>query len=671
MATTLGKAYVQIIPSAKGIKGSIGSLLNGEASQAGDEAGERAGISLASKMKKIIARAAIGAVVAKGIKSAMSEGTQLEQSIGGIETLFKGSAGKMKEYAAQAYKTAGMSANEYMQQSTSFAASLIQSTGGNTKKAASTANMALIDMSDNANKMGTSMDLIQNAYQGFAKQNYTMLDNLKLGYGGTKTEMQRLLADAQKLTGQKYDINNLNDVYSAIHVVQKQLGITGTTSKEAAHTMEGSFNSMKAAGKDLLGNLALGKNIRPSMRNFASAVSSFLFGNFFPMLGNILKGIPTMVVTFITTGVPKIVAGVRSLFSKIIQFVSTRGPHIAQGIRQAFIHAFTWIKTNGPALVSSIVGKFNALQKIFSNIDTAKIAAAAGKAMKKFGRGIVKYGPSVLKAFVKIILAIIKAIGTLALKLLVLGGRLLLFLGKGILKMATYPIRLIASLIAKMIVGIGKGIAKFASGGGRLILSLARGIVGGIGSAISAIARVVSGIISKAGEVIGRIKDVGWNIVKGIGEGITSGVTWIKNRIQEFVGNVLGFLKKLFKINSPSRLMRDEIGFHIAAGVGEGIAGNVSAVKSAMEKLKREAITNFTPQLSAKSVSVKGMHLRNGLGDNVVNGLNTILQANSDPTDGTINIINYLYPSGAKMEEEIVKAYNRGTQKLGINYGVS
>lgn len=211
MATELAKAYVQIVPSAKGIKNSISKELGGEANSAGASAGSK----IVSGIKKAIAIAAIG----KAIASTITEGAELEQSIGGIETLFKESAGKVKEYAANAYRTAGMSANEYMQLTTSFSASLLQSLAGDTQKAADVSNMAMTDMSDNANKMGTNMEDIKNAYQGFAKQNYTMLDNLKLGYGGTKTEMERLLADAQKISGVKYDINNLSDVYNAIHVI--------------------------------------------------------------------------------------------------------------------------------------------------------------------------------------------------------------------------------------------------------------------------------------------------------------------------------------------------------------------------------------------------------------------------------------------------------------------
>ena len=287
MATEIAQAYVQLIPSARGITGKIQSILDPEASAAGQSAGQSLGSSMMATLKKVIVAAGIG----KAFKATLNEGAALQQSLGGVETLFKGSADKVKGYANEAYKTTGLSANAYMENVTGFSASLLQSLGGDTNKAAETANMAMIDMSDNANKMGTSMESIQMAYQGFAKQNYTMLDNLKLGYGGTKQEMERLLNDAQKLTGVKYDINNLSDVYNAIHAIQENLDITGTTAKEAASTFSGSFESMKAAAQNVLGKLALGENILPSLHALLKTTSTFLFDNFLPMVGNIFSGL--------------------------------------------------------------------------------------------------------------------------------------------------------------------------------------------------------------------------------------------------------------------------------------------------------------------------------------------------------------------------------------------
>ena len=255
--TKLADAYVQIIPISEGITSKIKELFKGLPDE-GDSAGEKTGESFATKLKKAIAAAGVGAAISKVVTSAFTEGAALEQSLGGVETLFKKHADIVKKNAQDAYKTAGVSANEYMENVTSFSASLLSSLGGDTRKAAEVAHTAMVDMSDNANKFGSDMQSIQNAYQGFAKQNYTMLDNLKLGYGGTKSEMERLLQDAQKLSGVEYNIDNLSDVYNAIHTIQQNLDITGTTAKEASTTFSGSFASMKAAAKNFLGVLTSG-----------------------------------------------------------------------------------------------------------------------------------------------------------------------------------------------------------------------------------------------------------------------------------------------------------------------------------------------------------------------------------------------------------------------------
>src|SRR5699024_3872867 len=299
MATDLGKAYVQIMPSAKGIKGSIQKTLDPEASSAG----KSAELKIGTLIKGAIAAAGIGTE----LKKAITEGGALEQSIGGVETVFKKNADTVRKYANEAYKTVGVSANEYMENVTGFSASLLQSMGGDTKEAAKVAHIAMLDMGDNANKMGTDMRDIQNAYQGFAKENYTMLDNLKLGYGGTKSEMERLLADAQELTGVKYDINNLDDVFMAVHAIQEEIGITGTTALEAEETFEGSLNAMKAAFTNTLGALAIGENIQGSFTALAETMSTFIFGNLLPMIGTIFQSLPTALIAFFQTAAPLLI----------------------------------------------------------------------------------------------------------------------------------------------------------------------------------------------------------------------------------------------------------------------------------------------------------------------------------------------------------------------------
>ena len=348
MATELGKAYVQIIPSAKGISGMIQKEMGGEVASAGVSAGESLGSKMMGAVSKVITAAGIG----KAIGASINEGAALQQSLGGIETLFKDSADKVKGFANEAYKTTGLSANAYMENVTGFSASLLQSLGGDTDKAAETANMAMIDMSDNANKMGTSMESIQLAYQGFAKQNYTMLDNLKLGYGGTKQEMQRLLSDAEKLTGVKYDMNNLSDVYSAIHAIQENLDITGTTAREASTTFTGSFESMKAAAQNVLGKLSLGEDIQPALQALMETTSTFLFGNLIPMIGNILKQIPALIL-----------GGIKGVFSGI--FGEGLGS-IMGGIVTALGSAFLAFKA-----FSAVSGLLSGIPAVLTTIKTA------------------------------------------------------------------------------------------------------------------------------------------------------------------------------------------------------------------------------------------------------------------------------------------------------------
>lgn len=384
MATELGKAYVQIIPSAKGISGSISSAIAPEAVSAG----QSAGLGLGSTLSKVAVGAIAAAGIGKAIGAAITEGGALQQSIGGIQTLFKDSAQTVIDYAQKSYKTAGVSANEYMENVTSFSASLISSLGGNTKEAAELANTAMIDMSDNANKMGTDMESITQTYQSLARGNYAMLDNLKLGYGGTKSEMERLMRDAEKLTGEHYTVGDFADTVKAIHAVQESMDITGTTAKEASETLTGSFASMKAAFKDVLGNLADGElDITPSLQGLAETTATFLFGNFIPMVGRIFASLPSAILTFIKAAIPAFQQGLQSLFDgagiKIdFSFIDFSGiKDLIDNILPALKAEFdSFISAVQPALDplvqsfqglgSAIVQLWNALQPVLSALAT-------------------------------------------------------------------------------------------------------------------------------------------------------------------------------------------------------------------------------------------------------------------------------------------------------------
>lgn len=308
--------------------------------------GIQKGVSVIKKSLKTatVAVTAFGTAVGYLVKQSVSAYAEFEQLVGGVETLFKGSSKKLIEYANQAYKTAGLSANQYMATVTSFSASLLQSLGGDTEKAADIANQALIDMSDNANKMGTSMESIQYAYQGFAKQNYTMLDNLKLGYGGTKTEMERLLKDAQALTGVKYDITNLADVYTAIHIIQENLGIAGTTALEAEKTISGSAATMKAAWQNVLTAISGGGDIDAAIESLVGSVEIF-FKNIAPVVERALISIGTVIERI----APMLIQTVASAFIKAL-------PQLISAVWQMIQGLFQGVKL---ALIELLSGKPN------------------------------------------------------------------------------------------------------------------------------------------------------------------------------------------------------------------------------------------------------------------------------------------------------------------------
>lgn len=385
------------------VKGALAQTKFGSVATKIGSAAKVAGKAVAAGM------AAAGVAMVKIGKDAVESYAEYEQLVGGVETLFGESADKVLQYAQNAYKTAGLSANDYMETVTSFSASLLQSVGGDTAKAAEDANLALTDMSDNANKMGTSMDAIQNAYQGFAKQNYTMLDNLKLGYGGTKSEMERLLADAQKLSGQKYDVSSFDDIVQAIHVVQTEMGITGTTSEEASSTIQGSANAMKAAWENLLTGMAdesqdldallenfidsvvtFGDNLIPRIQEMlprlvsavsklASALAANLPAILETLIPSLIEGAVNVVgaiIKQIPSLVASIVKGLVNGITAAIPSVKAAGKNLLMGLWNGISSVGDWIKKKVTGFGSSILGT---LKSVFQEHSPSKATEKSGK----------------------------------------------------------------------------------------------------------------------------------------------------------------------------------------------------------------------------------------------------------------------------------------------------
>ena len=355
-----------------------------------DQSGLKKGIGSIKSMAKTATNAflAVGAAAATATiaiaKASVDAFAEYEQLVGGVETLFKGSSKKLIEYANQAYKTAGLSANQYMATVTGFSASLLQSLGGDTEKAADIANQALIDMSDNANKMGTSMESIQYAYQGFAKQNYTMLDNLKLGYGGTKSEMERLLEDAQALTGVKYDITNLADVYTAIHVIQENLGIAGTTALEAEKTISGSAATMKAAWQNVLTAISGGGDLDRAINNLVDSISNY-FENIVPVVERALSGIGRLIEKvapmLVQTVAKSLMAAIPSLLNAVYEMIIG----LAKGIYQGIIDLFNGTSREALTKQAESIGQSaeSIGQSVKNQNDLTKAVEETNEAMKK------------------------------------------------------------------------------------------------------------------------------------------------------------------------------------------------------------------------------------------------------------------------------------------------
>lgn len=518
---TVARAYVQIVPSAEGIKGSITSALGGEASSAGTKLGSM--LSTGVKASLVAGVAGLGAIIG----SALTEGGALQQSLGGVETLFKDSASQVIAAANEAYRTAGVSANDYMEQVTSFSATLLQGLGGDTEAAASYADKAIVQMADNANKMGTDMSAIQYAYQGFAKDNYTMLDNLKLGYGGTQAEMARLindsgvLGDSIQVTAETVKDVPFSSIIDAIGVIQDNLGITGTTAKEAATTLTGSFASVKAALGNVLAGLALGQDLGPSLNALATTLTTFLTGNLIPAITNILTALPGALVTFITALGPQLAAGL----SNIVPQMMTTGAQMLQSLSAGLVQGIP----NFLAQALPMILQFTtSLRANFSNIVDAGL-----ELLLNLAQGIANGLPTLIEYVPTIISNIAGLINDNAPKILQAGIQIIVTLVKGLINAIPTIIANIPQIIGAIVdtitafnwINLGATIIKTLGSG---LLSMANGLKGFMESTLSGaidylkslpkqalqwgkdmLDGFIQGIVGSVGGVINAVKDVG------------------------------------------------------------------------------------------------------------------------------------------------------------------
>lgn len=542
----------------------------------------------------------VGSAVLDVGKQALESFANNEQLIGGVETLFKDSAGTVENYANNAYKTAGLSANEYMETVTSFSASLLQSLNGDTAKSAQVADMAITDMSDNANKMGTDMTMIQNAYQGFAKQNYTMLDNLKLGYGGTKEEMQRLLLDAQKITGIKYDISNLNDVYQAIHVIQGELGITGTTAKEASTTIQGSIASMKSAWQNMLTGIATGNSEN---------------------IGNLVNNLTDSVITAgqnIILRVQEIINGVVTMLPQIIEKINENLPMLLESggqIFQTLLNGINSVIPNIGYTAFYIINQF--LTGIISNLPL--ILEMGINLLTELINGISQTLPELIPVAINSIVTMVETLLDNIDMIIDAGIQLILSLAEGLMNALPELIDKIPVIIDKLINAITNNLPKILEMGITLIIKLAEGLIKAIPQLISKIPEIITSLVNGFKNYFSNMSEIGKNLVSGIWEGIKNAKDWLIGKVKEWCGNILDGIKSFFGIHSPSKVFKDEIGTNLALGLGEGFSNTMKDVTQDMSA--------SIPKKFDINTTVSGIHNTNQLNlENITNAFITAVK---------------------------------------------
>lgn len=584
----LGKAYVQIIPSAKGIKGNLEKTLDGEMS----DVGEKSGFSFSSGFGKVMATGgkvalAASAAVATGIavitKQAVSNYAEYEQLVGGIEKLYGDAADTVKQYANDAFKTVGMSANQYMASTTAFSAKLLNDFGGDSEKAAEYANKAMMQIADNANTFGKfSVDELTQVYQALARGSYMTLDNLNLGFTGTKEGMQELLDKAEELTGVKYDINNFNDIIDAIGAVQDSLNITGTTANEAMGTISGSISMTKAAWENLVTGIAnpdadLGTLISDLVTSATAAVNNLL-----PVVQQALVG----VVQFVGEIIPPIIDMLPGLLNQLIPvalsaFGNVMGalmgalPQLLQVALDAILMIADGLQTNLPTLIPYVVDIILQITNtLMSNLGDILIAAT--EIIIALAQGIVNSLPTLLAEAPVIIQNLTDS--------LIKAGPLL--------NSATVQIMNV------IVAGIIQNLPQLLSAAIQIITTLMNGIIQNIPVLLQAAQQCISSFSESFGEI--DWGTLGTNIINGIVGGISASASAIASAARKAAQSALDSAKSLLGIKSPSKVFRDQVGQMIGEGMAEGIADSTNTVDKAMNALSTSAVVSATVNANAR-----------------------------------------------------------------------
>lgn len=593
-------------------------------------------VSTAVKASAAAVGAASAGVAALGT-ACINAYADYEQLAGGVETLFKDSAETIHSFADNAYKTAGLSANEYMETVTSFSASLLQSLDGDTQKAAVAADLAITDMADNANKMGTAMESIQNAYQGFAKQNYTMLDNLKLGYGGTKEEMQRLLADAEKLSGVKYDLSSYADIVEAIHVIQTEMGITGTTAKEASTTIQGSVAGMKAAWANLMVGMADDtQDFDLLLSNFIESIGT-VADNLLPRIGVVIEGMGKLVAGL----APEIASALPTLTNELL-------PNLVELGVQSISALVQGIQENGDSLAAGALSIVGTLAEGIAEL-LPMVADTAASLAVSLADGLTESLPNIIPIAIETISTLVENLTENANTVIDAGIQIILALGEGLIAALPQLIETVPQIVINIANVINDNAPKLVDTALYLITRLATGLLAATPTILANIPKIIEAIVAafmafqwlnlgkqlidgvangvkKAGEsmataaknafskfkakitgseVAVELKNIGKYIIDGIVGGIKNSLSKIANIAGKIKDTLLSKLKGLFKIASPSKLMKEEVGAYIGEGIAVGIEESGQMAVDAAETVANGIIDAFAGTETAVAYAKK------------------------------------------------------------------
>ncbi len=502
-------------------------------------------------------------------KTVVSAYADYEQLTGGVETLFKDSSKTVMDYAFNAEQTAGISANDYMEQITSFSASLLQGLNGDTAAAADIANRAIIDMSDNANKMGTDISSLQNAYQGFAKGNFTMLDNLKLGYGGTKEEMERLIEDASKMTtemdalGVSVDADSMSfdNIINAISVMQEHLGIAGTTSKEASTTISGSLQAVKASWDNMLIAMSQGDSwdMNAWVNGFIDKVGT-LFDNLMPVVETSLEGIALLVEEL----APQIADRLPGLVDNVLPALLSAATSLINGLVNALPSLLQVLLAQLPTIIQSICDTLIANLPMVINVGLQIIVELAN--------GIAQSLPTLIPTMVDVVLKIVETLINNIDQLVDAGIQLIIGLATGLIDAIPKIVEKVPTIISKLVTALVNNAPKLLESGVKLMVALAKGLIQAIPQILKSIPQIITGMLGAFQNAWPKLKEAGVNLIKGLGEGIVNAKDWLVNKVRELCNNALDAIKGFFGIASPSKKFK-WIGEMCVEGMGEGFDG--------------------------------------------------------------------------------------------------